>query len=155
MEDLLSQWQIKYDNDNLKTIYESIKDNQKVKDAIEFIKGDIKSSKKDYIQIVISELGEIERTTLSKDTRLIMKSPVAAAKALHLLGSKFFPIWDYKIAQAYECSYQENPAKKYVSFCNKIKEFANKVKNYISRADKTLIKLIDEYNFTKYTLGLK
>jgi hypothetical protein len=153
--DLLSRWNIKYDNDNLRTIYESIKDNQKVKGAIEFLPADTKSSKKDYIQILISKLGERERTTLSKGTRLIMKSPVAVAKTLHLLASNFFPIWDDKIARAYKCYYKENPAEKYVSFCSEIKAFADKVKNYISRSDKTLIKFIDEYNYTKCTLRLK
>lgn len=33
------------------------------------------------------------------------KSPVAVAKALHLLAPKFFPIWDEKIAKKYECYY--------------------------------------------------
>jgi hypothetical protein len=81
------------------------------------------------------------------------KSPVAVAKALHLLAPKFFPLWDDKIARAYGCYYNENPAEKYVSFTKITKAIADKVKNYISRSDKTLIKLIDEYNYSKYTQG--
>jgi len=79
------------------------------------------------------------------------KSPVAVAKALHLLAPKFFPIWDDKIARAYRCYYNENPAEKYVSFCRITKTIVNEVRKYIGRSDKTLIKLIDEYNYSKYT----
>jgi hypothetical protein len=79
------------------------------------------------------------------------RSPVAVAKALHLLAPNFFPLWDYKIAQAYGCYYDKNPGEKYVSFCKITKSVADKVKNYIIRSDKTLIKLIDEYNYSKYT----
>jgi hypothetical protein len=81
------------------------------------------------------------------------KSPVSVAKALHLLAPDFFPLWDDKIARAYKCHYYKNPAEKYVSFCNITKDMADKVKNCISRSDKTLIKLIDEYNYSKYTQG--
>jgi hypothetical protein len=81
------------------------------------------------------------------------KSPVSVAKALHLLAPKFFPPWDDKIARAYKCYYNENPAERYVSFCKITKAIADEVKNYTSRSDKTLIKLIDEYNYSKYTQG--
>jgi len=81
------------------------------------------------------------------------RSPVSVAKALHLLAPKFFPLWDDKIARAYGCYYGKNPAGQYVYFCKITKYFAAKVKNYIVRSDKTLIKLIDEYNYSKYTQG--
>ncbi|NSW83186.1 MAG: hypothetical protein HPY90_07910 [Syntrophothermus sp.] len=81
------------------------------------------------------------------------RSPVAVAKALHLLAPKFFPLWDNKIAQAYGCYYNENPAERYVKFCEIIKDIANEVKDYTSRSEKTLLKLIDEYNYSKYTYG--
>ena len=81
------------------------------------------------------------------------KSPVAVTKALHLLAPNFFPLWDDKIARAYGCYYNENPAEKYVLFCKITKTIADKVKNYILRSDRTLTKLIDEYNYSKYTQG--
>ncbi len=81
------------------------------------------------------------------------KSPVAVAKTLHLLAPTFFPLWDDKIARAYGCYYNENPAEKYISFCEITKTIADKVRNYINRPDKTLTKLIDEYNYSKYTQG--
>ncbi|MBP9043304.1 MAG: hypothetical protein KBG49_07430 [Spirochaetes bacterium] len=79
------------------------------------------------------------------------KSPVAVAKALHLLAPCYFPLWDNKIAQAYGCNYNENPEEKYVSFCKITKEIAGTVKNYFNEFNKTLPKLIDEYNYSKYT----
>jgi len=80
-------------------------------------------------------------------------SPVAVAKALHLLAPNFFPLWDDKIARAYRCYYNENPVDKYISFCKKIKIMAVQLGNQIPRADKTIIKLIDEYNYSKFTKG--
>jgi len=81
------------------------------------------------------------------------KSPVAVTKALHLLAPNFFPLWDDKIARAYGCYYNQNPDEKYISFCKITKSIADKVKDYIVRSDKTLTKLIDEYNYSKYTQG--
>ena len=36
-------------------------------------------------------------------------SPVAVAKALHLLAPEFFPIWDHTIARAYGCNLHAKP----------------------------------------------
>lgn len=152
LEELLSKWKINYDSSSIRAIYASIKDNPKIKDAIEFIKGDETGPKKEYIQITISKLGNAETSTLIS-TKLIMKSPVAVAKALHLLAPNFFPLWDDKIARAYRCYYNEEPGKKYVSFCKITKTIADKAKDYIVLSDKTLIKLIDEYNYSKHTQG--
>jgi len=82
------------------------------------------------------------------------KSPVAVAKALHLLAPNFFPLWDDRIAREYGCYYNNDPAEKYIQFMRLMKEFSEKVKKYINLSgaqDKTLLKLIDEYNYSKYT----
>jgi len=81
------------------------------------------------------------------------KTPVGVAKALHLLAPAFFPIWDDKIARAYDCYYEAYPEDKYVSFCRKIQMVAHMVGPYTTRTDRTLVKLIDEYNYAKYTQG--
>jgi len=81
------------------------------------------------------------------------KSPVAAAKALHLLAPAFFPLWDDKIARAYGCYYAEEPAQKYITFCRITRDIAKNVKNYVADSRKTLVKLIDVYNYSKYTQG--
>jgi len=80
------------------------------------------------------------------------KSPVAVAKALHLLAPKLFPLWDDKIAKAYKCHYAKKPAAKYFLFCDKMKTVAEAVRNYDNiPKDVTILKLIDEYNYAKYT----
>jgi hypothetical protein len=79
------------------------------------------------------------------------KSPVAVAKALHLLGPEFFSLWDDKIARAYDCYYNNSPAEKYISFSYKIQAIASQIAKQISTGNKTLLKLIDEYNYAKYT----
>ena len=79
------------------------------------------------------------------------KSPVAVSKALHLLAPKFFPLWDLAIAKAYKCYYQTNPEEKYLSFIELTKDLAQIVKPYAPNGEKSLIKTIDEYNYSKYT----
>jgi len=81
------------------------------------------------------------------------KSPVSVAKALHLLAPGFFPLWDDKIARAYGCYYNENPDEKYIQFCEITKDLADKIKGRIGQTNKTIVKLIDEYNYSKYTQG--
>lgn len=75
------------------------------------------------------------------------QSPVAVAKALHLLAPTFFPLWDDKIARAYNCHYT------YVPFMQKMKDLVEILTPDIDlqNTDKTLLKLIDEYNYAKFT----
>jgi len=78
--------------------------------------------------------------------------PVGAAKALHLLCPNFFPIWDNKIAIAYNLrliSVDTNP-NKYLSFVyiqqNQAAQLPEELPNGISK-----LKAIDEYNYCRYT----
>jgi len=140
---------IKFEDNNLRMLYNSMK-NSDIGDAVEFVE----APKKERIEIKISRLGIREKEklySLDNKMKIIKRSPVAVSKALHLLAPNFFPLWDDKISRAYGCYYDVNPAEKYVSFCKSTKTIADKVKDYIIRSDKTLIKLIDEYNYSKYT----
>ncbi len=75
------------------------------------------------------------------------QSPVAASKALHLLAPAFFPLWDDKIATAYNCHYE------YILFIQKMKTLTELLAPEvdIESTGKTLLKLIDEYNYAKFT----
>lgn len=81
------------------------------------------------------------------------KSPVGASKALHLLAPAFFPLWDAKIADAYGCAYYHDPVKQYIRFCRITRQIAEAVQDYMPIQGKTLVRLIDEYNYSKYTQG--
>jgi hypothetical protein len=82
------------------------------------------------------------------------KSPVAVAKALHLLAPSFMPIWDDKIARAYACHYRPNPDRKYVVFAYEMKTLAQQLREHVpSDCGRTFLKLIDEYNYAKHTKG--
>lgn len=85
------------------------------------------------------------------------RSPVAAAKALHLLCPGFFPLWDQYIARAYGCNYSESPGKTYVGFCRQMKDLSDHVSSFSPPVDlsdgRTLVKRIDEYNYGRFTLG--
>ncbi len=79
------------------------------------------------------------------------KSPVGVAKALHLLGPGFFPLWDEKIAKGYDCYYNEDPAGKYLEFFKLMQELAEDLAPVADVTGRTLLKQIDEYNYIKYT----
>jgi len=82
------------------------------------------------------------------------KSPVAVAKALHLLAPEFLPIWDDKIAKAYGCRYSRHPEQKYVAFAYKMQTLARQLQGQVPpNCDRTFLKLIDEYNYARYTKG--
>jgi hypothetical protein len=82
------------------------------------------------------------------------KSPVSVAKALSLIAPNFFPIWDSNIAFAYDCFYfSDSGDLAYIKFCHKMKYFADKVRDFAPiQDDRPLLKRIDEYNISKYTM---
>lgn len=82
------------------------------------------------------------------------KSPVAVAKALHLLAPGFLPLWDDKIARAYGCYYSLQPAKKYVTFAYQMQAMGRELQgNVPAGCGRTFLKIIDECNYAKYTKG--
>lgn len=151
LEKILKELGIEFDGtENLKALYNSIK-SSKMGDAVEFSNEDKIGAKKEYVEIRISNLGDKEREklySLDKWMKIIKRSPVSAVKVLHLLAPNFFPLWDDRIARAYECYYDVNPAEKYILFCKLTKTMADRVRHYSDRLDKTLLKLIDEYNYS-------
>lgn len=82
------------------------------------------------------------------------RSPVSVAKALHLLAPNFFPPWDSKIAQFYTPGYLTKPEEKYIRFCNITKLIAERMKGYEIGEHKNIVKLIDEYNYSKHSKRL-
>jgi hypothetical protein len=80
-------------------------------------------------------------------------SPVGVAKALHLLAPGYFPLWDEMIARAYHCYYDSDPPGQYMAFFLKTKAIAEALAPQVKVGGKTLLKLIDEYNYAKYTKG--
>jgi hypothetical protein len=103
------------------------------------------------------------------------KSPVAVAKALHLLAPNFFPLWDIEIARGHECLWSQSSeaASKYLCFMKKSQTQIEEIltsygglqpqdrqtaltaicKNCSSNLPfiKSILKIIDEYNYAKYT----
>jgi hypothetical protein len=82
------------------------------------------------------------------------KSPVSVAKALCLFATNFLPLWDSNIAFKYDCFYFSDSADDpYFRFCKKMKIMAEHVRHYVPNSDdRSLLKRIDEYNYSKYTM---
>jgi hypothetical protein len=79
------------------------------------------------------------------------RTPVGVAKALHLLAPGFFPLWDAEIAKRYACHYAVDPEESYLVFIKKTKDIAEKLSPSVRVSGRTLVKMIDEYNYAKYT----
>jgi len=117
--------------------------NRHITSLIESDKKDITNLFKEFLEALQIDSGKMQGRA----------SPVAVSKALHILAPDFFPIWDQKIAKAYGYNYYKSSENKYFSFCKIIKNVADKVEDYVVHSEKTLVKLIDEYNFSKYAGG--
>jgi hypothetical protein len=80
--------------------------------------------------------------------------PVGAAKSLHLLAPKFFPIWDRAIAKAYHCELGNvgtNGANYGAFFL--IAGLQADTLSPIIPEEANLLMRIDEYNYCKHTKG--
>ncbi len=83
------------------------------------------------------------------------RSPVSVAKALSLLAPHLFPLWNFNIAFAYQCFYfdADIAADSYIRFCHKMKLLSERVQHCVPNPDdRSLLKRIDEYNYSKYTM---
>jgi hypothetical protein len=80
------------------------------------------------------------------------ESQVAPAKSLHLLAPDLLPLWDNPIALG--CGWWLMWPHEYVSFCWQIKDLAAAVIPYLMSPDnRTVLKRIDEFNYSAYTKG--
>lgn len=112
----------------------------------------ISDGDKIYIKKLFNEL--LKSLEITQGKKKHQKSPVATAKALHLLAPDFFPLWDQRISNAYGYNYTNQPAEKYFAFCLVTKDLAAKLKKRVPKSElkqKTLLKLIDECNYDTYT----
>ncbi|WP_321430379.1 hypothetical protein [uncultured Methanolobus sp.] len=80
-----------------------------------------------------------------------VKSAVSTVKALHLLAPNFFPLWDAVIAKKYRVYYSNNPDDKYLLFCKYSQIIHEHIKHYKFPSEKSILKIIDEYNYSKFT----
>lgn len=80
--------------------------------------------------------------------------PVGTAKALHLLAPRFFPLWDRKIAKVYgfDLGDKGSNSKRYLEFMKISREQCIRLKGKIEKGQ-NILKLLDEYNYCKYTKG--
>lgn len=79
------------------------------------------------------------------------QSPVAVAKTLHLIAPGFFPLWDKEIAKAYGCDYTRRPAGQYLAFLGLAQAMARALQTVSPPPGRTLLKLLDEFNYAKFT----
>jgi hypothetical protein len=79
--------------------------------------------------------------------------PVGAAKALHLLAPRFFPIWDSRIARAYGFRpLRGRSADAYVAFMEIVQQQVKALGGASAIGHNPLRKL-DAFNYCRYTRG--
>lgn len=96
-----------------------------------------------------------EALAIQSGTKAGIRSPVATAKALHLLAPNFLPLWDEKIARGYGCHYAKDPVGKYLEFLHSTQTIVDGLPEALQSGNggRTAIKVIDEYNFARFTRG--
>lgn len=79
--------------------------------------------------------------------------PVGAAKALHLLAPRFFPLWDTKIANAFGFRPRRGrSADSYLDFMELVQTQCKRLGG--ERAiGRNPLKALDEFNYCRYTRG--
>lgn len=128
------------------------------------------SIKKDIINLFCACARALETTKEDNNNRTL-RQPVATSKALFILASKFFPPWDNCIAKVYRVMWNSpnqkdnnekskeyrKIAEKYFKYITKIKELTENIKSSdykkSLKTDRSLIKLIDEFNYIIFTKG--
>ncbi len=109
-------------------------------------------SDEDVIKALFGDFSEALRSNRQEPR----KGYVSAAKALHLLAPHFFPLWDQAIAAQSIGGYdRDNAPERYFQFSQQTKRIADTVKTFNLPHDRSLVKLIDEYNYVKYSLELE
>jgi len=97
------------------------------------------------------ELSQVAGVYQSFETIL---GQVGAAKTLHLLCPRLFPLWDAKIARAYKATLDkvEGNSPKYLKFMSICKEQITRLAESGAIED-DILKNIDEYNYCRYSKG--
>ena len=101
----------------------------------------------------------IRRHTIQKDARRALAKKIAKP-LIEKLGLQPELIYDReeefleKIARAYGCDYHTNPDREYLAFAYRMQALARQLQEQVpSGCGGTFLKLIDEYNYAKYTKG--
>ncbi|MGO8951644.1 MAG: hypothetical protein ACLQUY_29120 [Ktedonobacterales bacterium] len=80
--------------------------------------------------------------------------PVGAAKSLHLLAPRFFPLWDRAIAAAYGLAMKKGDnADRYIAFMGIAQRQCREVEDHLPK-DRNPLKALDEYNYIHFTKRL-
>ena len=101
-------------------------------------------------QLFESALESLETDDGTKRGR---RSPVAAAKTLHLLAPRYFPLWDQAIAKAYRCAYSVEPAASYIKFMRVSRDMVREQGETIEPLldGKTHLKVVDGSDYSRFT----
>lgn len=119
----------------------------------------------DEIEDTVSLFDQLLDTTSIRiaKTDKVRRSPVSAAKALHALAPRAFPIWDDSIRTELGYGGNSSTADKYVRFMRSCRGAFLELSHEQSLAElevelskfgrfpKTILKLLDEYFYSKYT----
>ena len=122
---------------------------------------------------------KLENVNLSQNTQNIINAydtlnsvikPTGTSKVLHLIIPDLFPMWDQKIAEAYGIKPNQRTGENYIKFMEKmqniLKKLINKInknnpqqaiqkiKNSTFQGKYSLPKILDEYNYMKFTYNI-
>lgn len=110
-----------------------------------------------YRDQAIEDLDHAERPAVKKLFQAFedVLGPVGAAKALHLLAPRLFPLWDRAIAHAYELALGATGTngERYWRFALIAQRQCRELEREGTSRGENPLKSIDEYNYCKHTRG--
>ena len=178
---LLSIWHLvfyRFGNFSQEKLEECITDNLPALKNYQYLnlrEFNLTESESDNIRLLFDSFLD---ATAGKNSKFTRRSPTAVSKTLNLIAPCLFPLWDEAISLAYDCwwVYSDFGANDYINFMqisksqifeildeymrvNSIADLKTAEQRLISeclaisgnRYSKSLLKIIDEYNYAKYT----
>lgn len=150
IQDLLRSWNPRYSNFDFLELLDFLNRNIFILEKFRF-RNINNLSDKDFDEIIDLFKQLLHALKRKGDDK---KSPVSVGKSLSLLATHFFPIWDSTIAWKYSCMFDADDAHcQYVKFSYKMKLLSDRVYHcFPDSDDRSLLKRVDEYNYSKYTM---
>ncbi len=126
-----------------------------LRDIKSFVKEDEPSVRRLFMALLSSLRVRNRGNGKTKPRRRYKRSPVGVVKTMHLLAPAFFPLWDDKIARAYKCQHTAKPVEEYFRFMKISQTVVAAMPDDFDTGGRTPLKIFDEFNYAKYTLGIR
>jgi exonuclease VII large subunit len=146
---------------------------QNLQQSLQQISPQMQSFQTQRLENIILNSQNIQQiTTIYNNLNNVIK-PTATSKVMHLINVNLFPMWDQYICEGYGIKSNCRTAQNYINFMQQLQKILNNIVNKIIRQRNvnqqqaiqiiknstfqgkySLVKILDEYNYMKFTYSL-